>query len=73
MNIITVTALSFLLAVGLVLAAAAACRTVWRNLGRRRGTFAAILFENAVDAAKRERNSTGWSGKRRRRAQQRYD
>lgn len=42
MNILTVTALFFLLAVGLVLAAAAAFRTVRRDLGRRRGVFAAL-------------------------------
>ena len=42
MNIITSISLFFLLALALVLATAAACRTAWRNLDRRRGTFAAL-------------------------------
>jgi hypothetical protein len=41
--------------------------------GWRRGGFAAVLLENAVDTTKREWDSTGRSRKRRRRTQQRYD
>lgn len=42
MNIITSISLVFFLALALVLAAAAACRTAWRDLDRRRGVFAAL-------------------------------
>lgn len=58
MNIITVTALSHLLAVGLVLAAAAACRTVRRNLGRRRGAFAALAVLAAACAVLAQKSGT---------------
>lgn len=58
MNILTVTALFFLLAVGLVLAAAAACRTVWRNLGRRRGAFAALAVLAVACAVLAQKSGT---------------
>ena len=58
MNILTVTALSFLLAVGLVLAAAAASRTVRRNLGRRRGAFAALAVLAVACAVLAQKSGT---------------
>lgn len=42
MNIITCISLVFFLALTVALAAAAACRTAWRDLDRRRGVFAAL-------------------------------
>jgi len=50
MNIITCISLVFLLALALVLAAAAACRTAWRGLDRRRGRFAALAVLAAACA-----------------------
>lgn len=58
MNIITCISLIFFLAIALVLAAAAACRTVWRNLGKRRGAFAALAILAASCAILAQKSGT---------------